>query len=209
MTTLKMALLAPMPSASVTRAAAVKAGRPPHHANRVANVLFQLGEEFRAIHASSPSLVDGHTFLARRDRDRRSAPARDAGRAPAFRLPRSVRGSASRRERRAPHRRRLSARDRTACESGSSGPWVTRARARPAPRTPRRRSAASWRFRRAAACGPCASTSRTWPGDCFPTRPSWRRSSRALRGDAGRDRACPRRSRARRWWRCWIQRATP
>ena len=60
-----MALLAPMPSASVSERRGGERRRAPHHAERVAEVLFQLGPEFRAIHVSSPSFVDGHALLPR------------------------------------------------------------------------------------------------------------------------------------------------
>src|SRR6266404_5913304 len=35
------------------------------------------------------------------------------------------------------------------------------------------------------------SANKTWRGDCFPSRPTWRESSLAARGDAARDRGHP------------------
>ena len=37
----------------------------PHHPHRIRDVLLELGEKFRAIHACPPSLVDGDAGLSR------------------------------------------------------------------------------------------------------------------------------------------------
>ena len=64
-TTLKMALLAPMPRARVVKATAVKAGRAAQHAQRVSDILAQFGHVFGSCHVTLPSFADRDTLVAR------------------------------------------------------------------------------------------------------------------------------------------------
>ena len=88
------AVLAPMPSASVSTATAVKPGARLQHAQCVADIVPSVGEELRAHHAPPPSLVDRHTFQARALDIAEAAQGQLARALPAIRRARSVRGSA-------------------------------------------------------------------------------------------------------------------